>query len=46
MDPPQELDFRDNSINFDDDNKFLVNDDGIKDNAPYAYNQPGLLENI
>ncbi|TMW51533.1 hypothetical protein DOY81_003392 [Sarcophaga bullata] len=40
MEPPQELDFRDNSINFDDDNKFLVNDDGLKDNSPYAYNQP------
>ncbi|KAM7359230.1 protein Osi24 [Cochliomyia hominivorax] len=40
MEPPQELDFRDNSLNFEDDNKFLITDDGIKGNGPYAYNQP------
>ncbi|XP_065361941.1 uncharacterized protein Osi24 [Calliphora vicina] len=40
MEAPQELDFRDNSINFDDDSKFLVTDEGIKNNMPYAYNQP------
>ncbi|KNC21371.1 hypothetical protein FF38_12517 [Lucilia cuprina] len=39
MEAPQELDFRDNSINFDDD-KFLVTDEGVKNNSPYAYNQP------
>lgn len=36
MDPPQELDFRDNSLNFDDDNKFSLADDG-KTNDGYEY---------
>lgn len=36
MDPPQELDFRDNSLNFDDDNKFSLGDDG-KTNEGYEY---------
>lgn len=43
MEAPQELDFRDNSLHFEDDNKFLITDDGIKGNGPYAYNQPGLF---
>ncbi|ALC46836.1 Osi24, partial [Drosophila busckii] len=37
MEPPQELDFRDNSVNFDDDNKFSMADD-VKANAGYEYN--------
>ncbi|XP_051863033.1 uncharacterized protein LOC117576351 [Drosophila albomicans] len=37
MDPPQELDFRDNSANFDDDSKFSLADDS-KTNAGYEYN--------
>ncbi|KAH8406947.1 hypothetical protein KR222_001259, partial [Zaprionus bogoriensis] len=37
MEPPQELDFRDNSLNFDDDNKFSLGDDG-KTNEGYEYN--------
>ncbi|KAH8402634.1 hypothetical protein KR215_003923 [Drosophila sulfurigaster] len=37
MDPPQELDFRDNSVNFDDDSKFSLADDS-KTNAGYEYN--------
>ncbi|KAH8310519.1 hypothetical protein KR044_001761 [Drosophila immigrans] len=37
MEPPQELDFRDNSVNFDDDNKFSLADDS-KTNAGYEYN--------
>ncbi|EDW14691.2 uncharacterized protein LOC6573139 [Drosophila mojavensis] len=37
MDPPQELDFRDNSLNFEEDNKFAMADDG-KPSAGYEYN--------
>ncbi|KAL7729421.1 hypothetical protein ACLKA6_008984 [Drosophila palustris] len=37
MDPPQELDFRDNSVNFEDDNKFSLGDDG-KTNVGYENN--------
>ncbi|XP_001996065.2 uncharacterized protein LOC6569683 [Drosophila grimshawi] len=37
MDPPQELDFRDNSVHFEDDNKFGMADDA-KNNAGYEYN--------
>uniref|UniRef100_A0A1I8NXQ3 Uncharacterized protein n=1 Tax=Stomoxys calcitrans TaxID=35570 RepID=A0A1I8NXQ3_STOCA len=43
MDPPQELDFRDN---FGDGDKFVAGEDGLtdfmpsEDNKPYAYNQP------
>lgn len=37
MEPPQELDFRDNSLNFDDDNKFSFGDDG-KTNVGYENN--------
>uniref|UniRef100_A0A1B0B4V8 Uncharacterized protein n=1 Tax=Glossina palpalis gambiensis TaxID=67801 RepID=A0A1B0B4V8_9MUSC len=40
MEPPQELDFRDNTLNFEDDNKFIVTMDDTKDNpAAFAYNQ-------
>lgn len=42
MDPPQELDFRDNSLNFEEDNKFAMADDG-KPNAGYEYNA-GLFD--
>ncbi|KAH8265385.1 hypothetical protein KR038_005416 [Drosophila bunnanda] len=37
MEPPQELDFRDNSVNFDDDSKFSLADEG-KTPAGYEYN--------
>lgn len=37
MEPPQELDFRDNSVNFDDDNKFSLGED-VKTNAGYEHN--------
>ncbi|KAH8382487.1 hypothetical protein KR009_003763 [Drosophila setifemur] len=37
MEPPQELDFRDNSLNFDDDSKFSLADEG-KTPAGYEYN--------
>ncbi|EDV43730.1 uncharacterized protein Dana_GF16374, isoform B [Drosophila ananassae] len=37
MEPPQELDFRDNSMNFDDDSKFSLADDG-KTQPGYEYN--------
>ncbi|XP_016993447.1 uncharacterized protein Osi24 [Drosophila takahashii] len=37
MEPPQELDFRDNSMNFDDDSKFSLADEG-KTPAGYEYN--------
>ncbi|KAH8294756.1 hypothetical protein KR018_002602 [Drosophila ironensis] len=37
MEPPQELDFRDNSLNFDDDSKFALADDG-KTQPGYEYN--------
>lgn len=41
MEAPQDLDFRDNSFNFDEENnKFIINDDAGKDGG-YAYNQPG-----
>lgn len=53
MDPPQELDFRDN-FGADSDkflagedglnDPFMATEDGMKDHKPYAYNQPGLLE--
>ncbi|XP_030370675.1 uncharacterized protein LOC115621226 [Scaptodrosophila lebanonensis] len=38
MEAPQELDFRDNSVNFDDDNKFSLADEGSKNNGAYEYN--------
>ncbi|EDV47996.1 uncharacterized protein LOC6552950 [Drosophila erecta] len=37
MEPPQELDFRDNSMSFDDDSKFSLADEG-KTPAGYEYN--------
>ncbi|XP_022220738.2 LOW QUALITY PROTEIN: uncharacterized protein LOC111072957 [Drosophila obscura] len=37
MEPPQELDFRDNSLNFDDDSKFSLADDP-KSAGAYEYN--------
>jgi len=40
MEPPQELDFRDNSMNFDDDSKFSLADEG-KTPAGYEYNAGG-----
>lgn len=44
MEPPQELDFRDNTLSFEDDNKFIVTMDDTKDNpAAFAYNQAGLF---
>jgi len=43
MDAPQELDFRDNNITFDDE-KFIVNEDTTKDGG-YSYNQAGKFSN-
>ncbi|KAH8288329.1 hypothetical protein KR054_001161 [Drosophila jambulina] len=37
MEPPQELDFRDNSVNFDDDSKFSLADEGMTP-AGYEFN--------
>ncbi|EDW58532.2 uncharacterized protein Osi24 [Drosophila virilis] len=37
MEPPQELDFRDNSVNFEEDNKFSFADEA-KPNAGYEFN--------
>uniref|UniRef100_A0A1A9W5L9 Uncharacterized protein n=1 Tax=Glossina brevipalpis TaxID=37001 RepID=A0A1A9W5L9_9MUSC len=39
IDAPQELDFRDNALNFDEDNKFMVTVEDDKDNPAFAYNQ-------
>lgn len=43
IEPPQELDFRDNSMNFDDDSKFSLADEG-KTPAGYEYNAGGPSE--
>ncbi|XP_037954354.1 uncharacterized protein LOC119684391 [Teleopsis dalmanni] len=44
LQPPQDLDFKDNSFNFDDDSKFIMADDTGKEPA-YAYNQPEATQN-